>query len=90
MTQLQRSWDRRLDNARRRGYFNHDDFNLALGWATCAVGERGHAGTMDDELVKLGCKFTGAIGEDAPYNPKARQIYSKIIRRTKELDKEIA
>ncbi len=87
----QRSWDRRLDNARRRGYFNVEDEKLAMDFLTCAVSEHkgalhnAHPEDLDEELLELGMDFAGNISADNGYDPEARRTYRKIQNRVKEL-----
>ena len=80
-------WTKRLTNAKRRGFFNEEDIDLAGNFASCAVSELGErAHRIDGRLYDLAIQFAGDVGASSSDIVKARKTYRAIHARGKDLE----
>lgn len=87
----QKNWLDRIEAAKRRGFFEHDEITLAASWNSCAVAERfnlqrfetsqeAHEAIYEMEnwltVDSLGMDFYYAVRDDSVED--AEEIYKKI------------
>ena len=86
------NWEKRIEMAKKNGYFTDDDKNKARDWSTCAIGEQFNIEDIDyiinehsgNEIEQLGIDFWIFVKNDQV--SEAKNCFKKIKKLKKSIE----
>ena len=86
------NWEKRIEMAKKNGYFTDDDKNKARDWSTCAVGEQFNIEDIEyitneyygNEIEQLGVDFWIFVKNDQL--SEAENCFKKIKKIKKSIE----